>query len=177
MDKRTSDCLSFAAIVGGAGLGLGLTSLFFVSSAPNIVHKENVSVEVRVSTERPSTEHFAVIMTGEHGYRPVRTEVLRFRTDLDELERMRGNLVWGDTQMTFEINESYQGALEEYREALEGFEALEDLEGPKALEGLGGLQSLKFEILDRDEDEDERRRRRRRRPRQEAEVPDVSRNR
>ena len=37
MDKRTSDFLSFTAIVGGAGLGLGLTSLFFISSAPNIV--------------------------------------------------------------------------------------------------------------------------------------------
>ena len=151
MDKRTSDFLSFTAIVGGAGLGLGLTSLFFVSSAPNIVHKENVSVEVRISTEKPSTEHFAVILTGEHDYRPVRTEVLRFRTDLDELERMRGNLVWG-----------------------EGFEALEDLEGLKALEGLDRLQSLRFEILDRDEDEDERRRRRRRRP--SRETPDASGN-
>ena len=176
MDKRTSDFLSFTAIVGGAGLGLGLTSLFFVSSAPNIVHKENVSVEVRVSTEKPSTEHFAVILTGEHDYRPVRTEVLRFRTDLDELERMRGNLVWGDTQMIFEINEKYQGALDEYREALEGFgfEALEGLEGLKALEGLDGLQSLRFQILDRDEDEDKRRRRRRRRP--SRETPDASGN-
>ena len=117
-----------------------------------------------------------MILTGEHDYRPVRTEVLRFRTDLDEVERMRGNLVWGDTQMTFEINEKYQGALDEYREALEGFgfEALEGLEGLKALEGLDGLQSLRFEILDRDEDEDKRRRRRRRRP--SRETPDASGN-
>ena len=171
MEKRTSDFLSFAAIVGGAGLGLGLTSLFFVSSAPNVVQKENVSVEVRVSTEKATTEHFAVILTGEHNYRPVRTEVLRFRTDLGELERIRGNLVWGDTRATFEINELYRGALEEYREALEGFEALEELEGLKALEGLDGLW---FEILDRDEEEDKRRRRRRRRPREEA--PDGSGN-
>ena len=112
-----------------------------------------------------------MILTGDHRYRPLHTEVLRFRTDLDELERISGNLVWGDTRATFEIKEWYQGAVEEYREALEGFEALEELESLKALEGLDGLW---FEILDRDEEEDKRRRRRRRRPREEA--PDGSGN-
>ena len=154
-----------------------LTGLFLLDGAPHHVELDEVSVEVQVvqsadvSTVEATSEHFAVILTGDHRYRPLRTEVLRFRTDLDELERISGNLVWGDTRATFEIKELYQGAVEEYREALEGFEALEELESLKALEGLDGLW---FEILDRDEEEDKRRRRRRRRPREEA--PDGSGN-
>ena len=158
MEKRTSDFMALTAIVGGAGIGLGLTSLFLLDGAP-VAQMDDVSVEIHVvqranvSTAVARAEHFAVILTGEQDYRPV-TEFFRFRTDLDGLEL-------------------------EYRETLEGLEgslkALEELEGLEALEeleGLEGLQSLRFDIFQRDEDEDQRRRRRRRRPR----APDASGN-
>ncbi len=151
MEKRTSDFMALTAIVGGAGIGLGLTSLFLLDGAP-VAQMDDVSVEVHVvqranvSTAVARAEHFAVILTGEQDYRPV-TEFFRFRTDLDGLEL-------------------------EYRETLEGLEG--SLKALEELEGLEGLQSLRFDIFQRDEDEDQRRRRRRRRPREEA--PDASGN-
>ena len=152
MGKRTSDFMSLTAIVVGGGIGLGLTSLFLVGSTP-IAQVDDISVEVHivqradVSSVEARTEHYAVILTGEQDYSYVRTSPLRLRTDLDELERVRADVV---------------------REELEGLKALEELEG------LEGLQSLRFNILQRNEDEDQRRRRRRRRPREEA--PDASGN-
>ena len=151
MEKRTSDFMALTAIVGGAGIGLGLTSLFLLDGAP-VAQMDDVSVEVHVvqranvSTAVARAEHFAVILTGEQDYRPV-TEFFRFRTDLDGLQL-------------------------EYRETLEGLEG--SLKALEELEGLEGLQSLRFDIFQRDEDEDQRRRRRRRRPREEA--PDASGN-
>lgn len=160
MDKRTSDFMSLTAIAVGAGIGLGLTSLFRVGSAP-IAQADDVSVEVRVvrdaveSISEARNEHFSVIVTGKQNYRRARAQVLRFRTDLDELERVRANV-------------EYQEALEEYQEVLEELEVLQNLEVLEGPEILEGLDNLTIDILGRDQDEDKRRKRRRRRPREAA---------
>ena len=58
MDKRTSDFLALAAILGGAGLGLGLTS-FYARSAP-VAQVDDASLEVRVVPGRPLVRHGSV---------------------------------------------------------------------------------------------------------------------
>ena len=183
MEKRTSDFMSLTAIVGGAGIGLGLTSLFLVDRAAPVAQLDDVSVEVHVvqradvSTVKARTEHFAVILTGEHDYSFGTSSLrsispLRFRIDLDEREirtrrdrmkRARADVVRGGARVTFEIEDSF---LKEYGAALEEYQ--------EALEELEGLESLTIDILHGDEDEDKRRRRRRRRPHREA--PDASGN-
>ena len=44
MGKRTSDFMALAAILGGAGLGLGLTSLLAQSRADGVSHADDFSV-------------------------------------------------------------------------------------------------------------------------------------
>ncbi len=149
MGRRTSDFVALATILGGAGLGIGLTSLF-ARTAP-VAQVDDVSVEV----------HFIKGLVGNTSVAPTIYLRRRVRANRPNLQLLRGD-VEDLRRETREID------LRELYEALDELEALEDLD-------LG--QYLTLDIFQRDEDEDKRRRRRRRRPRQEAEVPDVSRNR
>ena len=48
MGKRTSDFVALAAILGGAGLGLGVTGLFVAIRAASAPHADDSSIEVRI---------------------------------------------------------------------------------------------------------------------------------
>ena len=153
MGKRTSDFVALAAILGGAGLGIGLTSLLARTAPVTQVH--DVSAEVHVVRGR--------VMVGDASAGPaiyLRSRALANRPDWEPL------LLRGDVEDI--RREAREIDLRALYEALEEVEALEDLD-------LG--QYLTLDRFQRDEDEDRRRRRRRRRPRQEAEVPDASGNR
>ena len=170
MGKRTSDFVALAVIVGGAGLGLGLTSLFARSRAAPVPDARHSSVDVQVLrrsivveptwTARASGErrivHEALIVE------PERIEVeysvapsFRFRTrvrtnapDREPLERLMAQL--GELELEgSELDE----LKERLSEALKGVEVLEDLD----LE-----ENFTIDILRSDDDDDERRRRRRR---------------
>ena len=151
MGKRTSDFVALAAILGGASLGIGLTSLF--ARAAPVAQVDDVSVEV----------HFVKGRVGAASVAPtiyLRSRALANRRDWEPL------LLRGDVEDI--RREAREVDLRALYEALEEVEALEDLD-------LG--QYLTLDRFQRDEDEDRRRKRRRRRPRQEAEVPDASSNR
>ncbi len=151
MGRRTSDFVALATILGGAGLGIGFTSLF-ARTAP-VAQVDDVSVEVRFMKGLVGDASIAPTIYLRRRVRAHRPnwEPLLLRGEMEDLRRE-----------TREID------LRELYEALEEVEALEDLD-------LG--RYLTLDIFQRDEDEDKRRRRRRRRPSREAEVPDVSRNR
>ena len=136
----------------GAGLGIGLTSLF-ARTAP-VAQVDDVSTEVHVVRGR--------VMVGDASARPTIYLRIRARANLRDWEPL---LLKGDVEDI--RREAREIDLRALYEALEEVEALEDLD-------LG--QYLTLDRFQRNEDED-RRRRRRRRPRQEAEVPDVSSNR
>ena len=163
MGKRTSDFVALAAILGGAGLGVGLTSLF--ARTTPVAQVDDVSMEVhvvrgQVMVEDRSAAPTIYFRSRARTRRPDRERWL-LRGDVEDLRRDVGA---DRERLEAELAERR----EELRRALEQLEALEDLD-------LG--QYLTLDIFQRDEDEDRRRRRRRRRPRQEAEVPDASRNR
>jgi hypothetical protein len=153
MGKRTSDFVALAAILGGAGLGFGLTSLF--AGAAPMAEVDDVSVEVQVMQRRA--------IVGDRSDGPT---IYFRRLDRETRPDWGRSLRRGDVEeLRREITET---DLKKLLEALDEVEALKDLD-------LG--QYLSIDILQRDEDEDQRRRRRRRRrPHQEAEVPDASRN-
>jgi hypothetical protein len=158
MGKRTSDFVALAAILGGAGLGIGLTSLF-ARTAP-VAQMDDVSVEVRFIKGLVGDASVAPTIYMRRRVRAHRPnwEPSLLRGEMEDLRRETEDL----RRETREID------LRELYEALEEVEALEDLD-------LG--RYLTLDIFQHDDDEDKRRRRRRRRPRQEAEVPDVQRNR
>ena len=153
MGKRTSDFVALAAILGGAGLGFGLTSLF--AGAAPMAQVDDVSVEVHVMQRRA--------IVGDRSDGPT---IYFRRLDRENLPDWERSLRRRDVE---ELRREVMGTdLKKLLEALDEVEALDDLD-------LG--QYLSIDILQRDEDEDQRRRRRRRRPSREAEVPDAPRNR
>ena len=153
MGKRTLDFVALAAILGGAGLGIALTSLF-ARTAP-VTQVDDVSTEVHVVRGR--------VMVGDASAGP--TIYLRSRTRANRRD-------WEPLLLRGDVEDLQREAREIDLRAL--YEALEEVE---ALEDLDLGQYLTLDRFQRDEDEDRRRRRRRRRPRQEAEVPEASRNR
>ena len=142
MGKRTSDFVALAAILGGAGLGIGLTSLF-ARTAP-MFQVDDLSTEVYVVRGR--------VMVGDASAGPAIYLRSRAQAHLRDWEPL---LLKGDVEDI--RREAREIDLKALYEALEEVEALEDLD-------LG--QYLTLDIFQRDEDEDKRRRRRRRRPRQ-----------
>ncbi len=177
MGKRTSDFMAFAAILGGAGLGLGVTGLFAQSRADRVPHSDDSSVRVRV------LRHAVIVEPGRIA--EARAEVYIARAEayvvrhalIDEMERrqiavipeartrgfrmrtrIRTNVSGGNqlerlrAQVEELVREAEElGEIKELSEALEGLEALED----RDLE-----EVLRTEILGRDEDQQRRRRRR-----------------
>ena len=152
MGKRTSDFVALAAILGGASLGIGLTSLF--ARAAPVAQVDDVSVEVHFVKGRVGDASVAPTIYLRRRALANRPDPLLLRGDVEDLRRK---------------------AREIDLRAL--YEALEEVEEVEALEDLDLGQYLTLDRFQRDEDEDRRRKRRRRRPRQEAEVPDVSSNR
>jgi len=150
MRKRTSDFVALAAIVGGGGLGFGLTSLF-AGAAPEVqVHE--TSVEIRVVPGRVlmgrSTIYLRSVAEAYASPKGLRVVVDRQREDVEEL--------------------TFVEAEKLVREALE---LLDRTTTVNILRGGNVLGRVEVRAgPNEDEDEDERRRRRRRRPREEAEV-------
>jgi hypothetical protein len=144
MGKRTSDLVALATILGGVGVGYGVTSLF-AGSAP--VPVDRVSVDVRIVPGRvlvrdgsaTSTIYFRSraeanrVDVEEIRRREVREMELAKRV---ELEKLVVELEEARVELTLEAKELYEEALEE----------------------LDCLQAA----AQGDEDEDQRRRRRRR---------------
>ncbi len=171
MGKRTSDFMAFAAILGGAGLGLGVTSLFAQSQADRVLHSDDSSVRVRVLRhavivepgriadaraeayvvrhaliERMEGHQIAVIPEAETRMFRMRTRVRTNASVRNQLERLRAQV----EELRREAGEL--GEIKELSEALEKLEALRDRQSGEV---------LRIEILRNDED---RKRRRRRRP-------------
>ena len=179
MGKRTSDFMALAAILGGAGLGLGLTSLLYVESrVDRVPQADDSSVSRRApgagsyiryrggrSLDVEVVRHALIVemdrskigVTPE-GTAPrfrMRTRVRANGLDRAQLERLRAQV----EELRREAGELDE--LKELAEALEAVEALEDLD-------LG--QNLTIDIF-RSDDDERRRRRRGRRPRWAAEGP------
>ena len=140
MGKRTSDFVALAAILGGAGLGLGLTSL--VTRIAHVARVDDVSVQVHVVPGR-------VLVRDGSGSPAIyfRSRARWNRPDWAPSEELRAQV----EELRLEAWE--MADFETLSEALEGVEALEDLD----------LENLTIDI--RRDEEDRRRRRGRRRPR------------
>ena len=171
MGKRTSDFIALAAILGGAGLGLGLTSLY-ARSAP-VAQVDDVSVEVRVVPGRVLVRHGSVRPTiyfrnraraNRLDWAPLerpRVNVEEAENQLEELRRVKREITRFDREQVERLRTQVQelrleaGEMADFEslfEALEGLEALQDLD----------LENLAIDV--RRDEEDQRRRRRRRRP-------------
>lgn len=173
MGKRTSDFVALATVLGGVGVGFGLTSLF-ARSAPvalvDDVSVHDVSVKVRIVPSRVLVRDGRVISTIYFRGRPgpkgptwspsgevvymqmqdfqfeLQEEARRLELQVREIEGAdRADLAMRLGQMAELQKEFEYEARELYEETLEELDCLE-----AAAQG--------------DEDEDQRRRRRRRRP-------------
>ena len=113
MGKRTSDFVALAAILGGAGLGIGLTSLFARTAPVAQVH--DVSTEIHVVRGRG--------VVGDASEGPtiyLRSRALANRPDWEPL------LLRGDVEDI--RREAREIDLRALYEALEEVETLEDLD-------------------------------------------------
>jgi hypothetical protein len=174
MGKRTSDFLAIAAIVSGAGVGLGLTGLR-AENGPVMVHdRDEATVRVQVRRGmRVEPGHISVRASRENGanvymWRSMREDASRrqwsqrMRVDVDrrQLDELRAQ--------ARALGELQRGDLEKLRaqaQELGNSEALAEL-----LEGIEGLESLELDLRDltidvqQEGDDEGRKRRRRRRP-------------
>lgn len=190
MGKRTSDFMALAAILGGAGLGLGLTGLLEQSAADHVRNADYSPARVRVlrrsmmmepgpriadrSGEADVVRH-ALIVGMERRQVGETPEVTgpRYRTlarvgpsgfDRAGLERLLAQVegLRREAEELRELDVPLEASdLEALYEALDAVEALQDLD-------LG--QKLTIDIL-RSDDDERRRRRRGRRPRRASEGP------
>ena len=167
MGKRTSDFLAIAAIVSGAGVGLGLTGLR-AENRPVMVHdRDEATVRVQVRRGmRVEPGHISVRASRENGanvymWRSMREDgsrrqrSQRMRADMEELgTRIR---MLGDTDALI-------GDSEALAELLEGLEGLESLELD--------LRDLTIDVRHDGDDEGRKQRRRRRPPRRTTDRSD-----
>lgn len=163
MGKRTSDFVALATILGGLGVGYGVTMSLFPGNAPvaqvievsvGDVSVDDVSVEGRVLV-RDGRVVSTIYFRGRPGAKgPTWSpsgERLRFEGEVRRLEGWaiggagRADLVWRESEVA-ELRKELERETQEL-----SVEALEELDCLEA-----AAQS--------DEDEDQRRRRRRRRP-------------
>ena len=171
MGKRTSDFVALAAILGGAGLGLGVTGLFVAIRAASAPDADDSSIEVRIVrgniiVERRQVDqspagaqvvHHALIVESDRSqvaneitpsFR-LRTRVRRSLSDRARVGTLRGEV----EDLRLEARE-----MVELKERL--FEALKEVE---AFEDLELDENVTIELR-RGDDDERRRRRRRRRP-------------
>ena len=164
MGKRTSDFVALATILGGVGVGFGVTSLF-AGSAPvrvDTVSVDDVSVEVRVVPGRVLVRDGSATSTiyfrsraGAEGFTRLDPDTRgitiwspsgELRIDVEDREREVREIRGVEVRLMAEMAEELEREAQElYEEALEELDCLE-----ATARG--------------DEDEDQRRRRRRRRP-------------
>ena len=174
MGKRTSDFVALATVLGGVGVGFGLTSLFARSAPVALV--DDVSVKVRIVPGRvlvrdgyATSSIYFRNAAGVYFMSEVkeRQEELR-REEVRQQELLR------EAQASYEAMEVALKELEALENLKEGaglsalFEDM-DLARYSAMSILGGnvLERLELSVgPSEDEDEDQRRRRRRRRPRE-----------
>ena len=172
MGKRTSDFLALAAILSGAGIGLGLTSLR-AENGPGVVHDRDESTmrfqvrrgmhaepgDIRVRTSPGNANVYMWRRTREDA--PDRRQLLRVRADVERLRRSQLEGLGARIRVLAD-SEALLGDSEALAELREGLESLE-------LE----LGELTIDVQREGEDQ---RRRRRRRPRRMADRPDGSGN-
>jgi hypothetical protein len=174
MGKRTSDIMAFAAILGGAGLGLGLTSLYAENAGHRRSQADDASMRFEILRRNIVVERGRIAETLEDGQvvrhaiilgmkgRDVTREAparrFRMRTRVgpngERLERLRAQV----EELELEARE--MADFEALFEALEGVESLEDLDLDMTID------------MRRDAEDQRRKRRRRRPPRRAADVPD-----
>ena len=184
MGNRTSDFIALVAILGGAGLGLGLTSL--VATTAPVARADDASVDVHVVPGRvlvrdgsgaraiyfrsqarsrrrwAPSERLRVYEEAQGRFGRDRVDRLRSNVELEKLRRVQQEIKGFDREQVERLRAQVAELRLEAREMAD-FEALfEALEGVEALEDLD-LERLTNDI--RRDEEDERRRRRRRRPR------------
>jgi hypothetical protein len=193
MGKRTSDFLALAAILSGAGVGLGLTGLRAENGPASVRNRDESSVRVEVKRRiRVAPGNITVRMSpqgsdtylgrylwrrmggagpdGEHFRVMIRGEELLIDAqemagrDRERLGARRMQLEGLRAQM-----ETLRRRAEEAGDSEAWVEMVAELE---ALESLDLGESLRFEVRRGDGDEDQRRRRRRR-PRRVADAPDA----
>ena len=158
MGKRTSDFLALAAILSGAGVGLGLTSLRAENQANTV--RENDESSVRVDVRRGMRIEPGQIIVSTSPRSP-NVYMLRRTRDNVEVERQRLQRIRVD------VENLRRGQLEELRSQLRELsesEALAELlEGVECLEDLDLGASLTVD-LQREGEVQRRKRRRRRHP-------------
>jgi hypothetical protein len=166
--------MALAAILGGAGLGLGLTSLYAQSRADRVAHADDSSIEVRLlrrniivrarqveeSPARAQVVHHALIVESDRsGIANEVTPSFRLRTRVRRSRSERGRQQLGTLRGQVEDIRLEAREMVELKERL--FEVLTEVE---ALEDLDLDEIVTIELR-RDDDDERRRRRRRRRPR------------
>ena len=170
MGRRTSAFMALAVIVSGAGLGLGLTSLFAQSGAYVVSRADESSVRIRVLRRNMVMEPGRRFdpSAGPHVVHEALTfEPERLRVGFFGAREMEGL----DREQLERLRTQVRELRRETREMgdLEGlYEALDEL---VALVGLDLEANLTIDILRGDEDQ--RHRRRRRRPRGAVQGPQV----
>lgn len=202
MGKRTSDFMAFAAILGGAGLGLGLTSLYAESGGNRRSQTDDASMRFEILRQNIVVEPGRIAETLEEGQvvrhaiivgmkgRDVTPEAatrrfrMRTRMGPNGFDRMQLDRLLAQVEEFRRVEREIKGLdgerLERLRAQVEELELeareLGDFEALfEALEGIESLEDLDLDLtIDvRRDDEDQRRRRRRRRPpRRAADVPD-----
>lgn len=197
MGKRTSDFMALAAILGGAGLGLGLTSLYAQSRADRVPYTGDFSVSrglpgagSRIRIRGRNSRDFEVqrrsmrVVPGRIADSSEEADIVRHAL-IVRMQQSKIGVTPEATAPTFRMRtqvgaegfdraqlEKLLAQIDEVRrEAGELRELKELYEGLEAALEDGDLgESMTSDIL-RSED-DERRRRRKRRPRQAAEAQD-----
>jgi len=202
MGKRTSDFMALAAILGGAGLGLGLTSLFAQSGGDRgsrvddssmrfEILRRDIAVErgrIADSFEDGQVVRHAIIvgMKGSDVTREATARRFRMRTRIGPtgFDRTQLDRLLAQVDELRRVEREIKGLDGERLERLRAQVGELELEARElgdfealfeALEGIESLEDLDLDLtIDaRRDDEDQRRRRRRRRPpRRAADFPD-----
>jgi hypothetical protein len=172
MGKRTSDIMAFVAILGGAGLGLGLTSLYAENAGNRRSQADDASMRFEILRRNIVVERGRIAETLEDG-QVVRHAIIvgmkrRDVTREAPARRFRMRTRVGPNGERLERLRAQVEELELEAREMADFEALFE-----ALEGVESLEDLDMTIEMRRDAEDQRRKRRRRRPpRRAADVPD-----
>ena len=165
MGKRTSDFLALAAILSGAGVGLGLTSLRAENRPDTVRDRDESSVRVEVRRGMRVEPGQIIVSTSPRG-----SIVYMLRRERENVEVHRQRL----QRIRVDVESLQRGQLLELRSQLRGLgdsEALAELlEAVESLEDLDLGESLTIDVS-QDEEDQRRKRRRRRRPRRIADVP------
>jgi hypothetical protein len=191
--------MAFAAILGGAGLGLGLTSLYAENAGNRRSQADDASMRFEILRRNIVVERGRIAETLEDGQvvrhaiivgmkgRDVTREAtarrfrMRTRVGPNGFDRTQLDRLLAQAEELRRIEQEFKGQdgerLERLRAQVEELELeareMADFEALfEAFEGVESLEDLDLTIEMRQDEEDQRRRRRRRPPRRAADVPD-----